>query len=120
MHQSQVNICLLRGPLRWLMEQKNPKFLQSLQNAQRDTTNLAISDNLINFGKFEMYLHQQLINLLTKYWHLNMQWSLCWYNKLDVSVHCVAQDNTPGMGVPKNSQCHNHQQQPGTTKHYTS
>ena len=41
-HQSQVNMCFLRGPLRWLTEQKNPKFLWSLQNAQRDTTNLAI------------------------------------------------------------------------------
>ena len=52
-HQSQLSICLLRGPLRWLMEQKNPKFLRSLQNSQCDTTNLAISDNFINFGKFE-------------------------------------------------------------------
>ena len=42
MHQSQVNMCFLIGPLRWLTEQKNPKFLQSLQNAQRDITNLAI------------------------------------------------------------------------------
>ena len=36
-------MCFLRGPLRWLTEQKNPKFLWSLQNAQRDTTNLAIT-----------------------------------------------------------------------------
>ena len=36
-------MCFLRGPLRWLTEQKNPKFLWSLENAQRDTTNLAIS-----------------------------------------------------------------------------
>lgn len=52
---------------------EKPKIPSSLQNAQRDSTNLAISDNLINFGKFEMYLHQQLINLITKYWHLNIQ-----------------------------------------------
>ena len=38
----QVNMCFLRSPLSWLMEQKNPKFLWSLQNAQRDTTNFAI------------------------------------------------------------------------------
>ena len=42
MHQSQVKMCFLRGPLRWLTQQKNPKFLWSMQNAQRDTTNLAI------------------------------------------------------------------------------
>ena len=29
MHQSQVNMCFLTGPLQW---QKNPKFLLSLQN----------------------------------------------------------------------------------------
>ena len=28
--------------LKWLTEQKNPKSLQSLQNAQRDTTNFAV------------------------------------------------------------------------------
>ena len=38
-HRSQVNMCFLRGPLRWLTEQKNPKFFRSF----RDTTNLAIS-----------------------------------------------------------------------------
>ena len=37
-----------RGPLRWLTEQKHPKFLRSLQNAQRDTTNLAIIDYKCN------------------------------------------------------------------------
>ena len=42
MHQSEVNMCFLRGPLRWLTEQRNPKFLWSLQNAQHNTTNLAI------------------------------------------------------------------------------
>ena len=42
-HQSQVNMCFLRGPLRWLMEQKNPKLLWSLKNTQRDTMNLAIT-----------------------------------------------------------------------------
>ena len=46
MHQSQVNMCFLKGPLRWLTEQKNPKFLWSLQNAQRDATNLAIRTKL--------------------------------------------------------------------------
>ena len=46
MHQSQVNVCFLKGPLRWLTEQKNPKFLWSLQNAQRDATNLAIRTKL--------------------------------------------------------------------------
>lgn len=35
--------CFLRGPLRWLTEQENPKFLRSLQNAHRDTTNFAIT-----------------------------------------------------------------------------
>ena len=44
MHQSQVNMCFLKGLLRWLTEQKHPKFLQNLQNAQRYTTNLAISN----------------------------------------------------------------------------
>ena len=39
----QVNTCFLRGPLRWLTVQKKRKFLWSLENAQRDTTNLAIS-----------------------------------------------------------------------------
>ena len=29
-------------------KQKNPKFLRSLQNAQRNTTNLAISINSVN------------------------------------------------------------------------
>ena len=43
MHQSKVKMCFLRGPLRWLTEQKNPKFLWSLQNAQREATNLAVS-----------------------------------------------------------------------------
>ena len=39
----QVNMCFLRGLLRWLTEQKNPKFLWSLQNQHRYTTNFAIS-----------------------------------------------------------------------------
>ena len=43
MQQSQGNICFQRGPLRWLMEQKNPNFLWSLQNTQCDTMNLAIT-----------------------------------------------------------------------------
>ena len=42
-HQSQVNMCFLRGLLRWLMEQKNPKLLWSLKNTQPDTMNLAIT-----------------------------------------------------------------------------
>ena len=44
MHQSQANMYFQRGPPRWLTEKKNPKFLRSLQNAQRDTctTNLAV------------------------------------------------------------------------------
>ena len=37
-----ANVCFLRDPLRWLTEQKNPKFLRSLQNAQRDATNLVV------------------------------------------------------------------------------
>ena len=47
MHQSEVNICFLRGPLRWLMQQKNPKFLRSLPNAQRNKTNLAVKWNAV-------------------------------------------------------------------------
>ena len=35
MHQPQENMCYLRAPLRWLTEQKNPKFFRSLQNLQR-------------------------------------------------------------------------------------
>ena len=48
-HQSRItNNDLLNSaskhvfPLRWLTEQKKPKFLRSWQNAQRDTTNFAI------------------------------------------------------------------------------
>ena len=48
MHQSQVKMCFLRGLLWWLTEQKNPKFLRSLQNVQGNTTNLAISINSVN------------------------------------------------------------------------
>ena len=51
MHQSQVNMCFLRGPLRRLAAQKNPKFLRSLQNGQRDTTNLAITPINAKFAK---------------------------------------------------------------------
>ena len=43
MHRWQVNRCFLRGPRRWLTVQKKRQFLWSLENAQRDTTNLAIS-----------------------------------------------------------------------------
>ena len=37
-----VNMYVLRGPLRWLTEQKKPKFLQSLQNTLHDTTNFTV------------------------------------------------------------------------------
>ena len=47
MYQSQVKVCFPRGPLRWLPEQKNPKFLWSLQNAQHNTTNLAINESVL-------------------------------------------------------------------------
>ena len=42
MHQSQVNMCFQRGQLRLLTEQKNLKFLRTLQNAQCNTTNMAL------------------------------------------------------------------------------
>ena len=42
MHQSEVKMCFPRG------KQKNPKFLRSLQNAQHNTTNLAMSINSVN------------------------------------------------------------------------
>ena len=45
----RVVICITLPPLRWLTEQKNPKSLRSLQNAQRDTTNLAVI-NLAGFS----------------------------------------------------------------------
>ena len=51
MHQSQVNMGFLRGPLRILTAQKNLKFLRSLQNGQRDTTNLAITPINAKFAK---------------------------------------------------------------------
>ena len=35
-------------PRKWLTEKKNPKSLQSLQNAQSDTTNLAVKPNKWN------------------------------------------------------------------------
>ena len=38
----QVNICFLPGLKRWLTEHKAPK----LQNAQRDTTNFAVSSSI--------------------------------------------------------------------------
>ena len=44
MHQSQVNTCFLRGPLRWLTEQKNPKFFLSLQNTQRNIYEFAYNE----------------------------------------------------------------------------
>ena len=36
---------------RWLTKQKNPKFLWSLQNAQHDTNNLAISRDVFGYSK---------------------------------------------------------------------
>ena len=51
MHQSQVNMCFLSGPVRRLKAQKNPKFLRSLQNGLRDTTNLAITPINAKFAK---------------------------------------------------------------------
>ena len=51
MHQSTVKMCFLRGPLRWLTEQKNPKFLWTLQKAQRNTKNLAISRVFFGYSK---------------------------------------------------------------------
>ena len=51
MNQSQVKMCFLRSPLRWLTKQKNRKFLWSLQNAQPDTTNLAISRDFFGYSK---------------------------------------------------------------------
>ena len=56
MHQSQVKMCSLRGLLRWLTEQKNPKFLWTLQNAQRDTTNLAINRDFFGYSKLMFLL----------------------------------------------------------------
>ena len=44
MYQSQVRCVSLE-------EQKNPKFLWSLQNALRDTTNLAISRDFFGYSK---------------------------------------------------------------------
>ena len=40
-----VNMYVLTGPLRWLTEQKKPKFLQSLQNTLHDTTNFTVKPN---------------------------------------------------------------------------
>ena len=53
-HQSRItnhdllNSCV-RGPLRWWTEQKKLKFLRSLQNAQRDSTNFAIITDSVLF-----------------------------------------------------------------------
>ena len=35
--------------LKWLTEQKNPKYLRSLQNSQRDTTNFTVNWNFNEF-----------------------------------------------------------------------
>ena len=51
MHQSQVKMCFPKRSARRLTELKNPKFLWSLQNAQRDTNNLAISRNFFGYSK---------------------------------------------------------------------
>ena len=57
MHQWQVHMCFLRGPQRWLTEQKYTKFVRSLKNAQRDTTNLAIICTRL-FGTFDVHLNR--------------------------------------------------------------
>ena len=67
-----INICFLRGSLRWLTEQKNPKFLRSLQNTQRDTTNFGflgldeVNWQLTNGQNF----NRQLTNRLKFNWQL--------------------------------------------------
>ena len=33
-------------PLKWLTEQKNPKFLRGFRNTQRDTTNVAVKHGI--------------------------------------------------------------------------
>ena len=57
----RVVICITLPPLRWLTEQKNPKSLRSLQNAQRDTTNLAVN-HLFRCDDFggEAYFRREL------------------------------------------------------------
>ena len=50
--QSQVKMCFLRGPLRWLTERTNSKFLWTLQNAQRDAKNLAISRDFLGIQNY--------------------------------------------------------------------
>ena len=77
MHQSQVKMCFLRGPLDWLTEQKNPKFLWSLQNAQRDTTNLAISGDFFRYSKLMFFLcviYIPLFFLAVLIWLGNSAW----------------------------------------------
>ena len=77
MHQSQVKMCFLRGPLDWLTEQKNPKFLWSLQNAQRDTTNLAISEDFFRYSKLMFFLcviYIPLFFLAVLIWLGNSAW----------------------------------------------
>ena len=66
--------CFLRGPLRWLTEQKNPKFLRSLQNAQRDITNFVVRPK---DGQHQYYflLTISLYNQERKFWELT-KWSL--------------------------------------------
>ena len=39
----EVNMCFLRGLVRWLKEPKKPKFLWIFQNAQRNTMNFAVT-----------------------------------------------------------------------------
>ena len=51
MHQSQVKMCFPKRSARRLTEQENPKFLWSLQNAQRDTNILAISRDFFGYSK---------------------------------------------------------------------
>ena len=60
-------MCFLRGPLRWLTEQKNPKFLRSLQNAQRHKTNLAVTLKIFRKSCFSCAFSANNIWLLLKH-----------------------------------------------------
>ena len=51
MHQSQVNMGFLERSTKNIDGTENPKFLRSLQNGQRDTTNLAITPINVKFAK---------------------------------------------------------------------
>ena len=76
MHQSQVKMCFLRGPLRLLTEQENPKFLWSLENTQRDTTNLVISRDFFGYSKlmflFFVFYHLCFLEIFIMAWKFGM------------------------------------------------